>query len=1061
MGRENLSFSVGKLICICSIFLATTSYVHSEDISAKAQSLRCEHLTNPMGVERWQPRLSWQMQPIAGRNHQEVTAWRILVAGSRDLLSADRGDLWDSGKVTGRQPVQVAYGGVPLQSLKSCFWKVKLWDEKGQELPWSVPSHWSMGILSESEWQGEWIGYTPPAVIDLLRAESFDKARWIWHAEDDPKQPPAETRQLSRKVMMENPDELESAEMILTANDAFRLSVNGRWLTTEKIVFDGADDVPRFSLKPFLRPGENTITVIAEKRKPTFAHVSIRPVAGIIGVMKWKRTGQQVETLVTDGRWMTRKSDADDWTAARDLGPANSHWRHMPGWRQDYPSPILRKTFHLSRKPHDAKIAISGLGYYELYCNGRRVGDHQLDPVFTNYDHRVSYVCYDLTDLLRQGENVLAVMLGNGWYNMHTRATWNFDKAPWRDQPKMRAQLHVSFADGTQEKVVSDTTWRGATGPVILDGIHNGEVYDARLEREGWREAGFDDRSWPQACVRKAPKGKLSAQIMPAIRIQETVVPVGIAEPDPGVYVVDMGKNMAGWVRIQVSGPAGKQIRLRFDERLDSRGRVNQGSNSRYMFQGPFQTDTYILKGKGTEVWEPRFTHHGFRYVEITGWPGRPTGEQVQGRVVHTAYERTGSFECSHPLLNRIAALTDNSYGSNFVGYPTDCPQREKNGWTGDAHLAMEQAMFNYRNTAAYESFCRELHDSRTPEGDLPGIVPTGGWGFHSDNGPGWGSAAVIMPWYLYLYTGDRQILADHYPMMHEYVDFLDKRFPDHVVEMCRGDWVFLHTRTPPRVTSTALFYYDSHIVATAADLLQKPEDAARYHRLAEEIQAVYNRKFYRGEGVYEPGGQTSQAISLYYGLTPEKEIAPTAAALAAAVHRANDHIDCGFLGMKALFQALSGNGLHSLAFTVATQPDFPGYGDWISRGATTLWEDWTDTEGSLNHIALGDIVTWFYRSLAGIQPDPDQPGFRHIKIRPRPVSGLTFVRVGIESGFGAIRCHWTVEKGLFRLEVVIPPNTTADVYLPNGEKHTVYSGRYSFSCPHEYSGRMGNNGIK
>lgn len=1025
----------GLLISFCAATQAASP-------RSVAQALHCEHLLNPQGVERKQPRLSWQMQAVAGAHDQATTAYRVLVASSSSLLSQDRGDLWDSGKIIGPQPVTVAYAGKPLTGLSTCWWKVKIWDENKREQSWSDPAHWSMGILDESEWSGDWIGYQAPLPPDPFRGEWFDQARWIWHADDDEKNPPDETRFFRRVFTINEKHNPQRAQMICTANDAMQLWVNRSLLTPQKIVFDGADSIPRFDLRPFLKSGVNEILVVAEKFKPVFSLVSIRPVAGLIAVIKIDTT-----TILTDNQWQCSKTLTGPWSAAADLAPASSHWRHMPGWRQLHPSPIFRKTFVAKKRVREAQVAISGLGYYELYCNSGRVGDHCLDPLFTNYDHRVSYVCYDITKQVQTGDNVLAVMLGNGWYNMHTRATWDFDRAPWRDEPKARVLLQLVYDDGSKEVIVSDKTWRANTGPVLFDGIHNGEVYDARLEREGWTQVGYDDRQWPQVEIVKAPKGRLTSQIMPAMKVMETITPVKITEPDKGVFVADMGCNMAGWARIQVRGPAGARIRLRFSERMDAMGRVNQKSNSRYMFQGPFQTDEYILKGKGLETWEPRFTHHGFRYVQITGWPGKPSAEQITGCVVHTAFNHTGQFFCSDTLLNAIAAMTDRSYCSNFVGYPTDCPQREKNGWTGDAHLAMEQAMYNYDNISSYESFCRELSDQRTAEGDLPGIVPTGGWGYHPDNGPGWGSAAVIIPWYLYLYTGDVQILADHYHLMKGYVDFLHGRFPDHVVEMCRGDWVYLHTKTPPRVTSTALYYYDAGIVAQAAMLLHKTEQAQQYQNLADEIKAVFNQRFFRGQGWYEPGSQTSLAMALYYGLTPEQEKEAVARTCADAVHKAKDHIDCGFLGMKVLFQALSENGYHGLAYQVATQRDFPGYGDWISRGATTLWEDWTDTEGSLNHVALGDIVTWFYRSLAGINVDPQQPGFRRLVIRPRPAAGLTFVQSHVETVFGRIACDWKIVSGQFTLNLTVPPNSTALVEMPDGTTRTVGSGTFAFSC--------------
>ena len=1036
---------MNRLVLLLALLSAIS--VHAQTDTSVAEYLRCEYLENPQGIDRPAPRLSWRMRPVSGQKGQLTSAYRILVSSQASLLDRDQGDLWDTGRVTGAQPVCVPYTGQPLKTFQDCHWKVKLWDEQGHALPWSETATWSMGIVTPSDWQAQWIGHAPDSLReDVFAGQWFDQARWIWHAQDNPNAPIAGTRQFKRALNIQNDTVIEWAEMIFTANDAFALAVNGQSLTQVPVEFDAAGDIPRFNLKPFLTAGRSEILITAEKVAPRFRDDKIKEVAGCIGVIKIKYSGKPVETIVTDKAWFARKDSQDDWASARDLASASTHWRRIPGWRQPVPSPVFRKAFSLDKTIRSAKVAISGLGYYELYCNGSRVGDHQLDPAFTNYDKSVLYVCYDITSDLKRGHNALGVMLGNGWYNMHTRATWNCDRAPWRDVPKLKLQLGVTYADGSRETLVSDDSWRAGTGPVVLDSIRNGEVYDARLDRPGWATAKFDDSDWATAQQAKPPRGELISQTMPAIEVMETVTPTAISEPNPGVFVVDMGKNMSGWARIKVKGSAGKRVQLRYSERLDPDGMINQRRNRRYMYQGPFQTDTYVLKGQGEEVWEPRFTYHGFRYVEVTGWPGPLTPHQIEGRFIHTAFKTPGSFDCSDDLLNTIATLTDRAYRSNYVGYPTDCPQREKNGWTGDAHLATEQAMFTYENVNAYDKWLRDLLDARTADGDLPGIVPTGGWGYSRDNGPGWGSAAVLIPWYLYEYTGDSQILADHYTLMRGYVDFLDKSFPDHIVEMGRGDWVYLHTRTPSPVTSTALFCENTRIVARSAKLLGYTDEARRYSALVEEIKQAYHQRFFKGDGVYTPGGQTSQSLSLFYDLVPATERAACVEQLVKAVHAADDHIDCGILGAKALFHVLSDNGHHDLAYEIATQPDFPGYGDWIARGATALWEDWPDKEGSLNHIMFGDIVTWFNRSLAGIQVDPKAPGFRHIVFRPRPVADLTFARAKTHSPFGVIESHWQIENGTFNYAVTVPPNAHATVLLPDGSEHRISSGQYRFA---------------
>jgi alpha-L-rhamnosidase len=1030
--------AISGSLCLASLSCQTQS-------KRSAIDLRCEHLVAPQGIDRPRPRLSWRMPAVAGITGQETSAYQLLVASSRQHLRDNTGDLWDSGRIEASQPVTIAYSGKPLSSLQDCYWKVKIWDEKGQEWAWSDIAKWSMGLVDSADWHGEWIGYIPPPdEHDMFRGEWFDPAHWIWLPKDHATSDGPE--RFRKDLDIPDISRVERAEMIVSATGPFRLYVNDQAVTSSPVPVDISGPIPRFDIASFLEQGKNQIELSVDHLGLKHANSKIKDVKGVIASIKLETQDDSIRTLTTDSSWLYKADGQKEWMPTKEMGGASTHWYHLPGWRQYHPSPLLRKTFHIAQTPVNAKLVIAGLGYYEAECNGNRIGNRVLDPAFTDYEDRVLYVCYDLKDRLETGDNVLGVHLGNGWYNMHTRATWNFDRAPWRDAPKVRAFLHMTFADGSQQIVATDSTWQANTGPLVYDSIRQGEVYDARLEWPGWTLADFDASAWPAAQIVRPPKGIPDAQVMPPMRVTETLVPQSITQPQPGIYVVDMGCNLAGWARISVSGPAGTKIKLRYSERLDPDGMINQTRNSRYMMQGAFQTDIYILKGEGKETWEPRFTYHGFRYVELTGWPGELTSEMIQGRFVHTDFESTGEFECSNPLLNSIYELTDRSYRSNFHGYPTDCPQREKNGWTGDAHLAAEQAMFNYQNLNAYDKWCRDLWDARTALGDLPGIVPTGGWGYSRANGPGWGSAAVLIPWYLYQYSGDKQFLRDHYDLMKGYVDFLHSEFPDHIVRMGRGDWVFLHTRTPSEVTSTALYYHNTGLLAKTAAVLKTGEEK-KYQDLAANIRRAFHDAFYQGQGRYANAGQTAQSVSLFYGLVPDSLEDDVAQKLAEAVHKAEDHIDCGILGAKALFQTLSDHGYHELAYTVATQPDFPGYGDWIAQGATTLWEDWPDKEGSLNHVMLGDIVTWFFRSLAGINSDPGQPGFRHVIIQPRPVPDLSFVKAETMTPFGSLKCHWKQTKSLFELNVTLPPNSTATVIMPDSTIHNIQSGIHGFTC--------------
>ncbi len=705
------------------------------------------------------------------------------------------------------------------------------------------------------------------------------------------------------------------------------------------------------------------------------------------------------------------------------------------------PAPLFRKAFTLAKRVRSARIYICGLGYYELHLNGAKVGDHVLDPAFTRYDRRALYVTYDVTRQLRKGPNALGVILGNGWYNMHTRCVWDFDKAPWRDRPALLCQLEITFDDDSKMVVASDATWRVTTGPLLFDSIRNGEKYDARLEKAGWDAADANDTGWSVAQVVPGPKGKLTAQMMPPIKINKLVKPVKLSEPKPGVYVFDMGQNMAGWVRLRVFGPAGHEVVMRYGERLNPDGTLDQKEIGQHIKTGLPQTDTYILKGRGTELWEPRFVYHGFQYVEVTGLPGKPSLNALEARVVHTAFDPAGTFECSNDLFNRIQRNTLWSYVSNFVGYPTDCPHREKNGWTGDAHLAAETGLYNFDAASAYTKWLNDLKDEQRPTGELAAIIPTSGWGYQWGNGPAWDSAYVLIPWYLYQYRGDARILAEHYDQLKLYVDYLTSRAKNHIVAIGLGDWAPAKTTTPEKVTSTGYYYRDALIVSRAAALLGKTEDAKKYGGLASAIRDAFNKEFYDSKtGLYAGGTQTAMSCALYHGLVPPQERGKVLGKLVESIQAKDGHLDAGILGTKYLIDSLTANDRADVVYGMATKTDYPSWGRWLEEGATTLWEQW-DGNASRNHIMFGHISAWFYQTLAGINPDPEMVGFKHIIIRPQLLGDVKWARAEHESMYGTIKSAWEIRDGKFSLKIAVPVNTSATVYVPCDKQNAIAEG--------------------
>ncbi|TAN37089.1 MAG: alpha-rhamnosidase [Verrucomicrobia bacterium] len=735
------------------------------------------------------------------------------------------------------------------------------------------------------------------------------------------------------------------------------------------------------------------------------------------------------------------------------------------------PLPLFRREFTVTGKVRAARLYLAGLGYHEARLNGEKVGDHHLDPAYTRYDKRVLYVTHDVTAQLHKGVNALGVMLGHGWFNVQTKAAWNFDEAPWRATPRLLASLQIDYADGHTEIIGTDEKWKCASGPVQFNTIYGGELYDARKEQAGWDAAGFADRAWEAAKLVAAPQGKLVAQALPPIRADQVLKVVKITEPKPGVFVFDFGQNMAGYAELKVRGPAGTAVKLKYAERLAADGGVDQKIIAEHVIRfgsnQVFQTDTYVLKGQGKETWHSRFAYYGFQYVEVTGFPGKPTRDSLRAVFAHTAVPVAGRFECSNELLNKIWEAGRWSYLSNLQGIPTDCPHREKNGWTGDAHLAAEQAMFNYFPPAVYVKWLNDLGDEQQPDGRLPGIVPTAGWGYKWGNGPAWDNAFMLIPYYQYVYYGDTAVLRQHYTGMKRYVDYLATRATNGIVNIGLNDWAPWKTKTGAAITDTAYFYVDARIVALAAQLLGKQDEAAQYNALAESIRTAFNARFYRADtGLYDNGSQTALSCALYQGLVPPEHHARVLGNLVAAVEKTGGHIDAGILGAKYLLNALLENGCADVAYRIVAQKDQPGWVWWISQGATTLWEEWNG-DASRNHIMFGDVSAWFYKALAGIVPDPQAPGFRHFFIKPNVVGDLTSARADYDSISGRIVSDWKLRDGEFRLHVMIPANTSATITLPTSDLAAAKgagiskarlengrvvceagSGAYDFRCP-------------
>lgn len=715
-------------------------------------------------------------------------------------------------------------------------------------------------------------------------------------------------------------------------------------------------------------------------------------------------------------------------------------------WINDIPgisikqAPYFRKNFKIQKNVKSARAYIAVAGLYELFINGRRIGNHILDPMVTRFDRRTLYVTYDVTGNLQNDENVIGVLLGNGWYNLQSLAVWNFDKAPWRARPKFCLDLRITYDDGSQEAIVTGQDWKTSLSPVIFNSIYTGEHYDARLEQDGWNNTGFDDSEWPRAKNTSAPSSNIVAQSLHPVRHVEEIPVSEMIQTGTNKYLFIFGRNFSGVTRLKVSGEAGTTIRLKHSEKLDKDGNVDQrnltGHFLKYQIDDsdPFQTDVYILKGQGEETFMPRFNYKGFQYVElISDKPVKLTKESLTAYFMHSDVPAVGQINSSNPTLNKIWKAANSSYLSNLFGYPTDCPQREKLGWTGDAHLNIETGLYNFDAITIYEKWLADHQDEQQPNGLLPCIIPSSGWGYHIGNGPDWVSTIAIMPWNIYLFYGDSKLLESCYDNIKRYLDYMDKFAPTGLTTWGLGDWIPVKSKTPFDFTSSTYLYIDATILSKAAKLFDKQADYEKYSAQADKIKNAINTKFLNTEtGIYGAGVQTELSVPLKWAYVPQGLETKVAQNLADRVIADDSHVDVGLIGSKAILNALSENGFADLAYKVASQETFPSWGWWIVNGATTLDEHWDVGTASMNHIGFGEINAWFYNALGGIFPDEARPGFKNVILKPNFVIGLEYFDASYEGQYGTIVSSWKRSGGDILYKVTIPANSTASLYLKN-----------------------------
>ncbi|MEV7325691.1 family 78 glycoside hydrolase catalytic domain [Streptomyces sp. NPDC093970] len=978
----------------------------------------------PLGVDAARPRFGWTLE--SAERQQRQGGYRIQVSAGAD----GSGDLWDSGRVASDRQLDIAYAGAPLKSLTRYFWRLRVWDTQGRASAWSEPAWFETGLLAPAqEWSAAFVGRPPGP--DLSGAD------WIWYPEGDPAaEAPVATRYFRRGFTLT--DTPAAASLIVTGDDTADVWVNGTPVSASPRVTDSWKTAASVDVTPHLRSGANTLAVACR-------NTTVSP-AGLIA----RLTVSGGPFLVTDDAWRAHQDPPADWTdpgyddgawpAARVLAPyGGGPWG--AGVQVVGPAPMLRRSFDVRGPVASARLLTTALGLHETRLNGVKVGEDVLAPGWTDYAKRLQYKVFDVTAHIRRGANVLGAWLGNGWYS----GSLGFaGSRHYGTQPYYGAQLFLTYPDGTTQSVVTDHSWRTATGAITADDLYQGESYDARLHVEGWDAPGFDDAGWAAVAVRDAPAPRLVAQVDGGVTVQQELRPVSVAEPQPGVWIFDLGQNFAGWNRIAVRGDAGTTVTVRHGEVLNPDGTLYTTN-----LRAAQATDRFTLAGTGSvETYEPRFTVHGYRYVELSGLPSgfRPDATTVTGRAVWTDARRPGTFGASDTLLNKLQHNIVWGERSNMLSIPTDCPQRdERLGWTGDIAAFCATSTFNLDTHALLAKFVDDLEDAQQSDGAFTDVAPAviGGSGT-----AGWGDAGTVVPYTLWQRFGDLTVADRHFTAMAAWVDHLRATAGADLIRdrQTFGDWLNVDDNTAQDLVCTAYFARSARLVARMAAATGRGAEATAYGRLADQVAAAFRARFVSDDGTVRGDTQTGYVLALAFELLPDPLARAAADRLAAEVAARDGHLSVGFLGVENLLPVLADHGHVDTAYRILLQRSFPGWGYMIDHGATTIWERWDGirTDGSFNdpgmnsfnHYGLGSVGDFLYRQVGGL--GPASPGYASLRIAPRPGGGLTSAVSTYDTPYGSAASNWAVSGGRLRLHVTVPVNTFAAVTVPTSRPESV-----------------------
>jgi alpha-L-rhamnosidase len=1071
--------------------------------------LKTEFLENPLGIDVRQPRLSWRLQAKQeNARGLRQSGYQIQAASSPELLAAGDVNLWDSGKVISDETIGIVYAVTTLASRDRCHWRVRVWDQDGEPSAWSQPVLWTMGLLDSSDWQAQWIA-DPVAV-----KRKIELPRYGWlnvpsqNADVPPDDPAISQRAKATEHGLDEPVWLEIDLRKVQTIDAvvfhptrelerypnepshvfplrFRIlaAATADWAQPKVVVDRTATDEPDPERKSVTYPFDPTNARFIRVQFTKLRQIRMDHYGAALAEIEVHSDGKNIARggVVRSSRTMKGAPWSPGYLVDGQSQPVEGNFR-------EFKPVMLRKEFSIRPDIVRATAYVTAKGIYEFRLNGRPAGDgRMLAPEWTDYRHRIQYQTYDITSFIQEGRNAVGVVLSPGWYAGQLGISPPLHRFTYGNFPQLLAQIEVEYADGTRDTIVTDDSWQSSDeGPYVYSDFLDGQTYDARREMPGWDRDGFGHDDWhavvanpvdtdwlwwngrtgeTELRTREATDPRLVAQMNEPIRVVRELKPVAIREPKPDVFVFDLGQNIAGWCRLKLQAPSGATVRLRHVEVLQPDGMVYTSN-----LRTAQAVDTYIARGSGEEGFEPQMTHHGFRYVEVTGLANRPQLDDLAGCVVRSSAPTVGTFESSDPMLNRIMEAMRWTIEDNMLCVPTDCPQRdERMGWGGDAQFAAPAASYFLGMGRFYRKWVTDIRDGQFDDGRFPHLAPK----VQSNAfGPGWSDAGVTVPWLVYVNEGDRGLLREQFDAARRWVDYVQAANPDGVYRNQRGgdwgDWLNGDTlllegwptqggSVPNDLWATAIWAHSTDLVAKMAEVLGDRDAAKSYRARHDAIKAAFQHEFLTADGRLTGDTQAGYALALFYHLIDFPLREKTLTRLKESVARRGGHPTAGITAIRPLFEALSENGLHDLACRMIALRTPPSFASMIEHGGTTIWERWDGyIEGrgfghpkmnSFNHPALASVAAWVWRHVVGIQADERRPGFKHYFIAPKLSGDLTWMKASYDSVRGRIECDYEINDGEFALQVTVPPNTTATVTLPSGQQHEIASGKHEFTC--------------